>query len=179
MEGDKITLTQLKEVLKRLGLSPKGNKPELLKRLYEHDPAGTWKQWVGKISADGMEEGTTMQQNTKERDGTETEEMQRRGALRSPSRQEVEAKESLRDREIEIFRRERDLMRRELEILHREREKEAHYDFAHDDVSQNSTMRLQPKTLSELLSEFSDTEDTFHVWRKQFELIRPTYLPAR
>lgn len=74
MEGDKVTLAQLKEALKRLGLSPRGNKPELLKRLYEHDPAGTWKQWVRKILADGTEEETAMQQNTEERDGVETEE---------------------------------------------------------------------------------------------------------
>jgi len=35
--------------------------------------------------------------------------------------------------------------------------------------------RLQPKALSELLNEFSCSEGTFQVWRRQFELIRTMY----
>jgi len=53
MEGDKATVAQLKEVLRQLGLTSKGNKQELLKRLFDHDPAGAWKQWVGRIPAEG------------------------------------------------------------------------------------------------------------------------------
>lgn len=36
MKSEKITLLQLKEELKELGLSTKGNKSELLGRLYEY-----------------------------------------------------------------------------------------------------------------------------------------------
>lgn len=73
MEGDKVTVLQLKEVLEQLGVSSKGNNPDLLKRLFEHDPAGTWKQWVGKISMDGTltkEEATML---SCEEDGNEIE----------------------------------------------------------------------------------------------------------
>lgn len=69
-------------------------------------------------------------------------------------------------------------MRREFEILHRERETETCVRFTSSPMtiaSQNSTMRLQPKALSELLSEFSGAEDTFQIWKKQFDLIRVTY----
>jgi len=51
MESDRVTVAQLKEVLRQLGLTSKGNKQELLKRLF--DPAGAWKQWVGRIPAEG------------------------------------------------------------------------------------------------------------------------------
>lgn len=122
MKDGKFTVPQLKEVLKRLGLSPKGNKPDLLKRLFEHDPAGTWKQWVEKIPVDGMltEEEATMQSCAEDGDGAEAEEeMQQRRISQYPLRQE-----ELRDRELEILRRERDIMQRELEILRREREVE-------------------------------------------------------
>lgn len=62
MDRDKVTVLQLKEVLRQLGLSQKGNKPDLLRRLYEHNPIGTWKQWVEEIPADEMaDEETTTQ----------------------------------------------------------------------------------------------------------------------
>jgi len=68
-------------------------------------------------------------------------------------------------------------MKRELEILRREREIETDARLMTPPISSASQIstRLQPKALSELLSEFSGSESTFQVWRKQFELIRTTY----
>jgi len=37
MDSDKAMISKLKAILKYLDLSTKGNKSELLKRLYEHD----------------------------------------------------------------------------------------------------------------------------------------------
>lgn len=122
------------------------------------------------------EEATT-QSCAEDDNGAEAEEeTQRQRNLRYPLRQE--AYEEFRDRELEIQRRERDIMQWELEILCREREAEVDARLMASPMitaSQSSTMRLQPKALSELLSEFSGTEDTFGVWKKQFELIRTTY----
>jgi len=86
--------------------------------------------------------------------------------------------EEIRHSGIErILRRERDIMKRELEILRREREIETDARQMTPPMSSASQIstRLQPKALSELLSEFSGSESTFRVWRKQFELIRTTY----
>lgn len=175
MEGDRVTVQRLREVLKQLGLSSKGNKPELLKRLSEHDPGGTWKQLIPK-------EGTSMEEDeveqpTEGNEESEAEEEQRRLIPRSLSRHEICEDSRLRDRELEILRRERDIMQRELEILRREREANASARIMASPMTTASqgTTRLQPKALSELLSEFSGSENTFHIWRKQFELIKTTY----
>ena len=103
-----------------------------------------------------------MRQHARERNESETEDREL----------------TLRDRELEVLRRERDIMQRELEILYREREAERSLRPTASPMTvmnQNSMMRPQLKTLSELLSEFSGSEDTFSVWQRQFELIRATY----
>ena len=170
MESEKFTVLQLKEVLRQLGLSLKGNKQELLKRLFEYDPAGTWQLMAKNIPAEGnLAAGTST-----EMDGIATQQQ---------SKENLEARteeETLREKELEIMRRERDLMRRELEILRQERgdaENTRLIASSSTNVSQGTTTRsqLQPKALSELLSEFSGSGDTFPVWRRQFDLIRATY----
>ncbi|KYN30352.1 Gag-Pol polyprotein [Trachymyrmex cornetzi] len=160
MDTDKITVPELKAVLKHLGLPTKGNKPELLKRLFDKDPSG-------KIPTEGtlteVEDATTQQQ----------------GEGHSVAMTEGEVEQTACDGELEILRREHDLMRRELEIMRRERELEANRTIMTASpatiASQASTTRSQPKAISELLSEFTGSEGTFPTWRKQFDLIRATY----
>jgi len=178
MESDRVTVAQLKEVFRQLGLTSKGNKQELLKRLFDHDPAGAWKQWVGRIPAEGtsteMDETVGQQESAED----EAEEGRREATLQDSSRQVVHGGDStFRDREIEILRRERDIMKRELEILRREREIETDARSMTPPMSSASqiSMRLQPKALSELrilrLRKYISGLDR----RKQFELIRTTY----
>jgi len=174
---DKFTVLQLKETLRRLGLPHKGNKPELLKRLYEFDPSGEWKQNAGKILMDETmpeaEEATTYAPT----EGSESEMDEEERPRRRRSRRKVQEEESLlRDRELELLRRERELMQQEIALLRREVNAESNVRVMTSSISsQASTTRPQPKAMSELLSEFSGAEDTFWTWRKQFDLIRETY----
>lgn len=183
MEDRKFTLPQLKETLRREGLQQKGNKPELLKRLYDHDPSGAWKLIAKEIlqGAHVEEEGAAQalreaelanDGNTVIQDGDEDGDESRDGSV-VDGRNETER---LRDKELEITRRECDLLRREMELLRLETRMEARNTAVPiPGASQYTTTRPQVKALSELLSEFSGDENTFWKWRKQFELIRTTY----
>jgi len=86
MESDKITVAQLKEVLRQLGLTSKGNKQELLKRLFDHS-AGAWKQWIGRIPAEGT--STEMDETAGQQESAEDEAKERRreATLQGSSRQ--------------------------------------------------------------------------------------------
>jgi len=178
MESDRVTVVQLKEVLKQLGLTSRGNKQELLRRLSDHDPAGEWRQWVGRIPVEGtsteMDETVGQQESAEDEAGEERRESTFQGSSRQVN---CGGDSTFRDRELEILRRERDIMKRELEILRREREMETSARMMTPPMSSASQIstRMQPKALSELLSEFSGSENTFQVWRKQFGLIRTTY----
>lgn len=169
MDCDKITVLQLKEVLKQLGLSSKSNKQELLRRLFDHDPTSAWKQWVRKIpegTSLDVDEATVQQHAEESIDEVMEEEVRRRVLPRSPLKRDVFGEiPTLQDKELDILRREQEIMQRELEILRRERDFEVNLRILTSSVSnvnQNS-MRPQPKALSELQSKFSSSEDTFRV----------------
>lgn len=69
-------------------------------------------------------------------------------------------------------------MQWELALLRRERSAESDAQIRASPMttaSYGSSTRPQPKAMSELLSEFAESEDTFWTWRKQFDLIRATY----
>ena len=133
MDSDKATISELKAILKYLDLSTKGNKSELLKRLYEHDSSDSWKRWIGEILVEetltevrDMREATTTQRH---RDVTTVKnEVRQEIASRSSPRSDYVMDHNYvmewidRDRELEILRRECNLMQWELEILHRELE---------------------------------------------------------
>lgn len=181
MEGGKFTLPQLKETLRRFGLQQKGNKPDLLKRLYDHDPSGAWKLIASEIASQTAhveEEGAAQTSGAAElTEGditmTQVGDEPRDGSISSDRNETVR----LRDKELEITRRERDLLQRELELLRLETRMEAETRNAALPMfaNQYTTTRPQVKALSELLSEFSGDENTFWKWHRQFELIRTTY----
>lgn len=54
-----LTVIELKEKLKELGLSCTGNKNELIVRLNESDPSGTWTEKLPEIQETEDAEGAT------------------------------------------------------------------------------------------------------------------------
>jgi len=143
MEGERITVAQLKEVLKQLGLTPRGNKQELLKKLYDHDPTGAWKRWIGRISMEEVSAEVDEADVRQEYGEDEVEERRRQVMLQDLPRQMTREEDpTLHDRELEILRRERDIMRRELEILRRERDIERANDDSTNLERQSDSVRV-------------------------------------
>lgn len=173
MDNERYSLAQLKETLRQLGLSQKGNKSDLLKRLFEHDPTGSWKRTVREIASEKT------QQADEESAVHFADEGRTRDEETANAGQEVrDNAETFQEMEIEMLRRERDLMRRELELVRREANFEVNSrstSFPTTTASQNIAMRTQVKALSELLSEFTGKEDAFWNWKRQLQSIRTTY----
>lgn len=170
MDPEKFTILQLKGVLAKMGLPQKGNKLELLKRLTEHDPTGSWMECYGLTHAE----------ETPPREASEMSALPMADAgidndYRSQCKHRQEDARPLRDvesqfmRELDLMRREQDLMRREMEEIREER--------GHTRSESARSMFRQPpvSTLGELVGEFSGAEDSFEIWRQQLELVREGY----
>lgn len=110
MDGEKFTIVQLRAVLKRLSLSMKGNKAEIMKRLQMHDPSGSWRELVG--TSEEEEEQTDDSQSPGGEGNSDRPETEQRSTLptRDARRQEMAAEESaVIDCDLELRRREREL----------------------------------------------------------------------
>ncbi|XP_043276015.1 uncharacterized protein [Venturia canescens] len=147
-EPQQFTVPQLKAKLQERDLPSTGSKSELIARLEEADPSGDWRKELG---IDEMPQSDIITQNT--------------SSHLSPGENNMQ-------REIELLRRERDLMQRELALAQRELE------LARTSASPQP-IETQPKAniraLTELLSDFNGSQDTFTNWEKQLNLIKSSY----
>ncbi|EFN77717.1 hypothetical protein EAI_03346 [Harpegnathos saltator] len=132
MESKEFTLIQLKKTLRQLGLSQRGNKIELMKRLYEQDPSGQWKDVARAACEEETEQpqlrsrseshSTSEIANEDERSGERSRHVQRTPLPDAESeREDFRETRMILDMDVEAVRRERDLLRREIELLRLER----------------------------------------------------------
>lgn len=174
MDGPyQFTVAQLKEIAKQRKVSTAGLKAEIIKRLMDADPEGTW---MTEYSPDREEEG-------------ECEDDQ--------LRHERDRNELLRQ-ELEIARRERDLAQREATLAQRELEltnrgiRQNVANFPAEDENrmhemrereqQQAEVRATPplradvKGIGDLLGEFDGTNRHFEDWEKQARLVKRLFM---
>ncbi|XP_043282371.1 uncharacterized protein [Venturia canescens] len=145
-EPNEFTVPQLKAKLQKRGLSSAGSKIELIARLQENDPSGEWRQ--------ESEESVSSGESSHQHDpvcNTPTADAQR---------------------ELDLLRRERDLMQRELELARRELELLRR---GNSPASVEGQSKVNIKSLSDLISEFNGTQNTFSNWVKQLQLLKNSY----
>lgn len=189
MEGKEFTLIQLKNTLRQLGLSQKGNKIELIKRLHEYDPSEQWKD-LARTAREEETEQPRLQSRSESHSTSEiaNEDERSEGQFchvqqtpppdAEPEQEDFREARMIMDMDLETVRRERDLLRREIESLRLERNHAVRTErsaVSSPNVSYPSVPRPSLTALSDLLSDFYGEEDTFERWQKQFDLVRTTY----
>jgi len=164
-DPNNFTVLELKEALRRRKLPMTGAKAELIARLMEDDPEGTWtgERGEGFHNDDGGEHGG----------GDESGSMT-----------------MMREREIEIYKREKELAERELELARREivilrREAVAGRGGGSEPAARGDGMTTERTTLprvqawrpdlADLLSEFDGISSSFDTWEKQLKFLKATY----
>ena len=157
-------VAQLKEVLQRKGLTTTGAKVDLIKRLQEDDPSGSW--------MNNMQRGTESELidiGNHEEDYQLPIETEPENAVSEANRWTAE---ELR-REVNFMRRERELLQRELRLAERENEQLRRSNASGD------ALEVQPKvnvrSVGDLLSDFDGTEGTFRNWERQLQMLIATY----
>lgn len=158
------TISQLKEVLRKLKLSTSGNKAELMARI-EADPVGS--RWKEIIFGEEDDEET---EHSVERSDDAAINVEQTGN-RNQAITEVSDPIS---RELDWIRRERDLLEREKEILKREREIMR---ISPTQTSEQNRMQsnINFKAISDLLNDFTGVDQNFAKWERQVHLLRDTY----
>ncbi|XP_076301744.1 uncharacterized protein LOC143219749 [Lasioglossum baleicum] len=150
-------VTQLKDILKARGLSTIGVKQELINRLMEDDPSGSWiDEYNNDIAKD---DPGSPARDIKEMEVLKKEkELAERGAL-------------LAEREIQLLKREVEMIR-EMQRLNIEEpstsRNAAMYPGRHGPVIVNEAMKA-------MLNYFDGNGETFDAWERQLTLLRATY----
>lgn len=151
MDFNDLTVVQLRMVLRHFKLPLTGIKAEMIARLRTIDPEGTKTREI-------IEDGEYVTAASGEEFGT--------GPCWEQDTPQSSVKEELWQRERELDKKELELMRRENEILK-------------NMSSAVATAPEQPnilvKIISDLLSEFDGTDNTYLIWEKQIRLLRNTY----
>lgn len=146
-----LRIADLKEELRRRGLTNSGNKNELIARLIQADP---------NFERSLQEESVTVEETPPP-------------ALESSAAGSVGVADEPTARELDLLRRERELLVREIQILQRQR------DGSSTTGSDNGVPALQPtigvRTIADLLPEFAGETNDFYNWKQQLELLRGTY----
>lgn len=155
-----FTVAELKERLKVRGLVVAGAKSDLVARLMEADPAGSWMAERRGRDADS--------------DGEDVE------CGDASQRREVD----FYRRERELVERELELARREIAMLRAMQREDpasrveagpmADGDVGVSEMSRTS-MRMNITTIADLLSEFDGVSNNFNTWEKQLRFLRATY----
>ena len=113
-DSNNLTIAQLKDILRNKSLASTGDKADLIARLDEVCPEGTWMDEAREINPNPnhteVQDGPPINTHAGGRDSNPTD---RR------SLEQVSEIDLLR-REMELMRRERDLLQRELEFTQRE-----------------------------------------------------------
>lgn len=154
-----FTVVQLKEKLRDLGLSPLGNKAELIGRLLEADPTG---ERTGTVSE--MPEASVTQ-------GSQSESDARVPAMTS------------HEREIEMYRREKELAERELQLARRKLElvremqqlNSTERGQARREHAYNDHPRASIAAIADLLGSFDGSVGDYKIWEEQLKLLKTTY----
>lgn len=150
-----FSVLELKDVLRRYKLPTSGAKAELIARLMEADPTGTWMHESGGSGGD-------------ERDDDDEDLLPRR---------EIE----ICRREKEIAERELELARREIEILKSEaaasRDRGSGLPVRGDENAAVVVSRVQSwrPDLAGLLGDFDGVSGIFDTWEKQLRFLKTTY----
>jgi len=158
-----LTVSQLKEKLRDLGLPSTGSKAELISRLSGANPSSSYN--IEETPA-MTEASATIQRN---RDDSEV------GTSRLASHYE---------RELEIFRREKELVDRELQLARRELEllREMQQRNASEpeqttrrENSSNGISKINITAIADLLGYFDGNTGDYEIWEKQLKLLKATY----
>lgn len=128
-----------------------GRKAELIARIQQADPSGTWLSEAARQPAteDNLEDSSQEEEETQAVD------------------------KNLSRREMELISRERDLMQREIELLRRENDMLRA--SPRSSLSTVSRTTLNIKNVSDLFSECNGFGDDFERWKAQVNLLRDTY----
>ena len=164
-----LTVMELKERLKARGLATTGAKSELILRLQEADPSGSWME---RAAASDVEDGQDEEQESVLREDT---------LRRSASREEIAR------REIELYKRERELAERELDLARREilqlrgqleRNPAGGATGATrfgGEETFGTRSRVNLTTMADLLSDFDGISNNYDTWEKQLRFLKATY----
>lgn len=154
-----FTVSQLKEKLRELGLSPVGNKAELINRLIEADPLGEVAE-----TASEMPEASAVQENQSEFEA-------RTPIMASHYEREIE----MYRREKELAERELQLARRELELVREQQLNSAERSQARRESAFHDVPRASIAAIADLLGRFDGSIGDYKIWEEQLKLLRTTY----
>lgn len=163
--ADSFTVVQLKEILRRRGLSSAGTKSELIRKLNDQDPSGTWKSELEEteepLGGTGSEPGAV--------GGADVD-----AAMQALGQQQ---QAEYQRRELELVQRELDVARRELQVM-REMQRlnipSGIQQAGHEHASAAHS-RVNLTAVADLLSFFSGNTNEFENWERQLALLRATY----
>jgi len=151
-ESSGLTVVEL-ERLKALGLNPTGNKSELITRLIEADPSGTWLQTDSEAS---------------KTDSASTAAV--------PATVDYQRKIEMCKQEKELAERELALARAELQLLRgmqgpgvSDQERQVEQDPV------TMMFKLSIMAIADLLGHFNGNTDDYRNWEQQLTLLRKTY----
>jgi hypothetical protein len=151
-ESNGLTVVELKEKLKALGLNPTGNKSELIARLTKTDPSRTWMQADPEASKTDLASTAAASAVDYQREM----EMCRR-------------EKELAERELTLTRAELQLLRgmRGLDVSDQEQRAEQ------DPVTVSS--KLSITAIADLLGHFNGNTGDYENWEQQLTLLRRAY----
>lgn len=156
-DANAVTVAELKEKLKVRKLSTAGSKAELIARLFEADPEGSWLRENELESVVRIEED----ENTTQGD--------------------------IMRREMELCRREKELVERELELARREismlrgQRRDDSIDETRESAARNgeevfyARPRANLTIIADLLNDFDGISADFDTWERQARFLKTTY----
>jgi len=156
-----LTVLELKEELRKLGLSCTGSKNELIVRLNESVPSGVWIEKQPRVQAT---------EDTEEAAGVRTDE----GSIYGTETQSRDREQ--RPRDAHILEMELEILKREVELL----KTYSRTAVRVSDTQMDTEIRpIQPRinisAIAELLTTFDGTTGNFETWERQLRLLKQTY----
>jgi len=164
-----LTVVELKEELRKLGLTGTGCKSELIARLNRSTPSGTWSELQTEAQASGIMVEVANEESSHERPECDQE----RGT--------TETRSSPQPRDASEIEMELEKLRRELELLKaRSATSSASDTHRTPEVrAGGETERVRSEvsinTIAELLPEFDGAKGSFRMWRNQLRFLEETY----
>ena len=192
---DSFTVAELKVKLKKRGLRTTGNKNELINRLMQEDPTGSWIQSCDEVG-DSDENNDVSNHHD---DDTSTSvangtrygfERHYEGGVSGVSASMIDDRERQNiQRELEISRKEKALAERELELVRRElatlQSEHLRQSTNREDSSVNNSdssaipqffqSRVNITAIADLLHYFDGKSEDYETWEKQIRFLKTTY----
>lgn len=157
-----LTVVELKEKLRALGLSYTGSKHELIVRLNKSSPSGTWTEELPENA-----EGTSGMTTSEGTSGMTTSE----GTVPL-----LEAQLERHSRDKRALEAELDVLRREVELLRMQSQLGVRATNVRVEAEAPPTQsKINIKAISELLATFDGTTGDYETWEKQFTFLKRTY----